>query len=119
MAGGRVSGEEGGMRVYKVIRGRHSSAVMRSGLVYKVGRVTRPRKGWGPLAAFRTRQAARRFMEVYRYRQGYGIWQAQAEVDSKAWTVWAPDARGRLYLSNMPEGTILCKSIRLEKEVEG
>jgi hypothetical protein len=96
----------------------------RGGVIYKLGEITKPVKGAGPLCVFTSEREASRFIGRGR-SLGYLVYRVKYKP-SKRQGVWKPDlafARSRrkvdfVELSLLPIGTVLATQVLLLEEVK-
>jgi len=93
-----------------VIMGLRSTPAART---YAIGKITRPAKGCGPLAAFRTKINARAFVSTERLRGRIYRCVYQRTRATKVWYSPSPGYLIEYGIDCLPKGTILCRSIRL------
>lgn len=112
---------------YKLVRLRSleegftslTRTVISGGVIYEVGKPTRPQLNCGPLAAFKTLRDVREFQR----RHGGSIallFKCRIKKETEVMELFVSDkydAYSRFFTDVLPNGTILCKEITLTKRI--
>lgn len=84
------------------------------GVIYEVGKPTIPKKGYGPLAAFKTMKNVEEFKSLNGWKEE-PVFRCRVKKDKKSTSVSTPTYHKPAY--RLPSGTVLCKSITLTKQI--
>ena len=88
--------------------GKMYSAIASNLVEYRFNEITRPRKGCGPLAVYKTRRQARQFI--------FGNMVVRCQyIPSKHTCIWNRRP-GHRELSTLPDGTVLADAVRLVRK---
>jgi len=108
-----------------IVRTKRSDSLEKinlAGIEYIPHKFVYPLTGNGPLTAFDTLEHAEKFVCEFLfadYVSTYEIWKAIVKIDKENIGVWKkrPYSNKLVFRSVLPEGTVLCKSIKILKRI--
>jgi len=82
------------------------------GLEYKIGKITKPKKGWGPMAVFDTKKNVKFFCSIYRW-SGANVRLLKVEYTPSRLNFLRKIIRGNSFVStHSPTGTLFAKEVK-------
>ena len=80
---------------------------------YKIGKITRPKKGWGPIALFDTKENVEEFCNIYGWRTIYVKLLTVKYIPSRLKFLRKIGAYKAIHIyNNVPKGTLFAREVK-------